>query len=535
MSTNTSPPPTTTTTTYNNTSTSPIPTPTTTTTTMNPHLRFVRPPLPKNTSIAGDDEENYALIAPENLFGSATEQNAALIQHGFEQTIMSRMEREKHEIRVNVWLDPLSSFRDGVESIVKDSFTECFRPREPDHWNFGYILFVMWSLGVVFRYCVLFPVRILLLLLGSVVFALGSLVLSLVLPLVVNAPTPVASALRKRSLSRMAMEEKSQFETEKKHEKLGKNDEKSEKLDENEKNESKEDDDDDETKKLHAYYYKKWLGFSSQWWTFVLAIVIKTHGMPPVKRPNQICVANHTSLIDFIVLKSIVDLASVGQKHTGFVGFMQDRMVSGIWFERFETKQRTGAADLITNWIEDPKNDRLLIFPEGVCVNNEYCVMFKKRVFEIENVEICPIAIKYNKSWSDPYWSSKDESFIGHIMRLMRSWCTVCDVYFLEPEKMKPSENGVGFSSRVKANIARRAGLKNLEFDGYLKYYVASEKLGEKRKKMWAEELLKQFPEVANQPQQQQQQQQKQRQQEASEPVPAPSPSTESVESKKDQ
>ena len=45
----------------------------------------------------------------------------------------------------------------------------------------------------------------------------------------------------------------------------------------------------------------------------------------------------------------------------------------------------------------DPDYARLLIFPEGVCVNNDYCVMFKKGPFEIEGVEICPIAIKYNK------------------------------------------------------------------------------------------------------------------------------------------
>jgi glycerol-3-phosphate O-acyltransferase 3/4 len=44
--------------------------------------------------------------------------------------------------------------------------------------------------------------------------------------------------------------------------------------------------------------------------------------------------------------------------------------------------------------ISDVSNPPLLIFPEGVCVNNEYCVMFKQGAFSL-GAEICPIAIKY--------------------------------------------------------------------------------------------------------------------------------------------
>lgn len=487
-------------------------------------LRFAPAPLPKNTAVSGVSLGD-ALTA-ENIFGSS-EDRTAQIQRGVEQTILNDMRTRSH---VDVWGDPLSCCRDAVESIVKDSFTECFRPRPPDNWSFGPILFVMWLMGAFFRFFILFPIRVVLLLLGSVVFALGCVVLSFILPIVVSGPASSA-ALRRRRLSASTIATTGTTATATATATAA-----------HQQNELTEEEIEVEKKKLQSYYYKKWLGFYSMWWTFVLAIVIKTHGTPPVKRPNQIYVANHTSLIDFIALKSIVDLATVGQKHVGLVGFMQDRMVSGIWFERFETKQRTSAADLITNWIENPKNDRLLIFPEGVCVNNEYCVMFKKRVFEIENVEICPIAVKYNKSWSDPYWSSKDESFIGHIFRLMRSWCTVCDVWFQEPEKMRDGETGVEFSSRVKASIARRAGLKNLAFDGYLKYYVASEKLGEKRKKLWAEKLLEQFPEISNaaaaieQPQPEQQEEQEESSNKEEVDATSPSGYTEETnESKKDQ
>jgi glycerol-3-phosphate O-acyltransferase 3/4 len=420
-------------------------------------LKFARAPLPRNVTFS--DLSLSDALTTETLFGT-NEDRTAQIQRGVEKSILHNLRILKHS--VDVWADPLTCFQEGVESIVKDSFTECFRPRPPENWNFGPVLFVVWSIGWFVRNFILFPVRIMLLLLGTLVFALGCLVLSLALPFFIRKPM-----VKSDQNANMSEEELKVLQA-------------------------------DIYKKLQNKYYKKWLHFYSMWWTFVLAIVIKVHGTPPVKRPNQIYVANHTSLIDFVVLKSIVDMASVGQKHTGLVGFMQDRMVEGIWFERFETRQRSSAADMIKEWIRDEKNDRLLIFPEGVCVNNEYCLMFKKRVFEIEDVEICPVAIKYNKSWSDPYWSSRDESFLSHVCRLMRCWCTVCDVYFLEPEKMREGESSIEFSSRVKANIAKRAGLKNLNFDGYLKYYVASEKLGEKRKKLWAQRLLEQFPEVAN-------------------------------------
>lgn len=97
---------------------------------------------------------------------------------------------------------------------------------------------------------------------------------------------------------------------------------------------------------------------------------------------------------------------------------MQDKVLSclgGIWFNRSESKDRIAVAKkylltfkietLVSLWnisikfllfnnihfltiffcritehIKNPNNNPLLIFPEGVCVNNEYCVMFKKGV-----------------------------------------------------------------------------------------------------------------------------------------------------------
>ncbi len=44
--------------------------------------------------------------------------------------------------------------------------------------------------------------------------------------------------------------------------------------------------------------------------------------------------------------------------------------------------------------IANSDSNRLLIFPEGTCVNNQYCVQFKKGAFEL-GAEVCPIAMRY--------------------------------------------------------------------------------------------------------------------------------------------
>ena len=52
--------------------------------------------------------------------------------------------------------------------------------------------------------------------------------------------------------------------------------------------------------------------------------------------------------------------------------------------------------------------------PQGTCVNNEYCVMFKRGAFDI-GATVCPVAIKYNKIFVDAFWNSKRQSFTQHL------------------------------------------------------------------------------------------------------------------------
>lgn len=325
-------------------------------------------------------------------------------------------------------LDISPVLNEAASAIVDDSFTRCFKSNTPEPWNWNLYLFPLWCLGVVVRYCILFPIRLLLLLGGWVVFLLLFV--------------PVHFALKghdnlRRSIERFLVE------------------------------------------CMCGVFVATWTG------------VIKYHGPRPSRRSNQVYVANHTSMIDFIVLEQMTAFAVIMQKHPGWVGLIQSNILESlgcIWFNRTESKDRVIVAQKIKAHVQDPDNNPLLIFPEGTCVNNEYTVMFKKGAFEL-GCTVCPIAIKYNKVFVDAFWNSKKQSFTQHLLRLMTSWAVVCDVWYLEPQNIRPDETPIEFADRVREVIAKRAGIKKVEWDGYLKYYRPSPKLTEKKQAKYAESI----------------------------------------------
>jgi hypothetical protein len=104
-------------------------------------------------------------------------------------------------------------------------------------------------------------------------------------------------------------------------------------------------------------------------------------------------------------------------------------------------------------------------------------------------VQVNPIAIKYNKVFVDGYWNSRQESFQGHLFRIMTSWAMVVDIWFMDPVTAHPGETGAAFAQRVQRMIAARAGLKAVDWDGYMKYWRPSEKFIGTRQRTLAGEL----------------------------------------------
>ena len=80
-----------------------------------------------------------------------------------------------------------------------------------------------------------------------------------------------------------------------------------------------------------------------------------------------------------------------------------------------QVKDRLVVAERMKAHVQAADTTPLLIFPEGTCVNNEYCVMFKRGAFDL-GATVCPIAIKYNKIFVDAFWNSKRQSFTAHLV-----------------------------------------------------------------------------------------------------------------------
>eukprot|EP01006_Ploeotia_vitrea_P041938 TRINITY_DN66588_c13_g2_i3.p1 TRINITY_DN66588_c13_g2~~TRINITY_DN66588_c13_g2_i3.p1 ORF type:complete len:383 (+),score=188.27 TRINITY_DN66588_c13_g2_i3:232-1380(+) len=359
-----------------------------------------------------------------------------LEEQRIQRSIEDRLIRQASTDKPFQFHDVLPVVTEGASVVVQDDFSRCFQSEPPEPWNWNAYLFVLWSMGVVVRYLILFPIRLVLLLTGALMFA-------------------VAFALVKWLLRG---EKRAEWE-----------------------------------RKLIVFlcsvFVMSWTG------------VIKYHGVIPKQKPNQIYVCNHSSMADMIVLSQMNAFSVVGQQHKGWVGFIQKHVLSSldcVWFNRGETKDRAKSAARIKAHIGKEGANRLLIFPEGTCVNNEYCVQFKKGAFDMD-AEICPIAMKYNKIFVEGYWNSRAQSFLMYLVRLMTSWAVVCDVWYLEPQTRRPGESAVEFAGRVQRMVAKQAGLQAVEWDGYMKYFRPSARFLAKRQQIFAESMLRKLgPEYSN-------------------------------------
>ena len=145
-------------------------------------------------------------------------------------------------------------------------------------------------------------------------------------------------------------------------------------------------------------------------------------------------------MIDYIVLTQVTPFSAIAQQNKGWVGFLQNTAMDAIQcirFNRTEAKDREMVQRRLREHVRDGDRLPLLIFPEGTCVNNEYCVMFKRGAFDL-GCKVCPIAIKYNKIFAETFWHSRRQSFTQHLVTLMTSWAVVADVWYLEPQEILP-------------------------------------------------------------------------------------------------
>ncbi|OMO77600.1 Phospholipid/glycerol acyltransferase [Corchorus capsularis] len=320
----------------------------------------------------------------------------------------SSIHEPRGKLRLCDLLDISPTLTEAAGAIVDDSFTRCFKSNPPEPWNWNVYLFPLWCFGVAVRYLILFPARVIVLIIGWIIF-LSSFI-------------PVHFLLKGHDKLRKKMERVL-------------------------------------VELICSFFVASWTG------------VVKYHGPRPSIRPKQ--------------------------KHPGWVGLLQSTILESvgcIWFNRSEAKDREIVTKKLREHVQGVDNNPLLIFPEGTCVNNQYSVMFKKGAFEL-GCTVCPVAIKYNKIFVDAFLNSRKQSFTMHLLQLMTSWAVVCDVWYLEPQNLKPVETPIEFAERVRDIISVRAGLKKVPWDGYLKYSRPSPKHRERKQQSFAECVLQRLEE----------------------------------------
>lgn len=184
-----------------------------------------------------------------------------------------------------------------------------------------------------------------------------------------------------------------------------------------------------------------------------------------------ICVCNHTSPLDVLVLMSDAHYTVTGQIHDGIMGMFQralSRISPQMWFDRRQLGDREALGMILRQHGGSADRPPILLFPEGTCVNNTAVMQFKKGSFAVSDV-VYPVAIRYDRRFGEAFWNSSRHTMLRYMVMVVSSWCICCDVWYMEPLRRGSEESPVEFSNRVKAAIAAQADINNLPWDGNLK------------------------------------------------------------------
>lgn len=223
-----------------------------------------------------------------------------------------------------------------------------------------------------------------------------------------------------------------------------------------------------------------------------LSVVARFHNKE--NRPHQgIAVANHTSPIDGMVLATDNCYDMVGQKTKGLLGMFMNALAKSsghIWFDRSEARDRQATTRLLFEHTQREGLPPILIFPEGVCVNNTAVLEFRKGAFEVD-CDIYPVAVRFDPVYGDAFWY--EGGFASYCFSMMTSWAIVCDVFYLPPMRKGPDESASHFANRVRSVIAKKVGLVELEWNSMVKMCIFNAEKWQRLKEERQMEQQKQF------------------------------------------
>lgn len=205
-----------------------------------------------------------------------------------------------------------------------------------------------------------------------------------------------------------------------------------------------------------------------------IGMIVKGYCKENRPKAPGIAVANHISANDVFTIYSDCDYEGysytvTGQKHGGLAGLLEklgEKLTHSLWMDREDMRDRANFQKKVISYASNSDVDPVLLFPEGFCSNNTTVLQFRKAVFTGE-VPIYPVAFLQNSRVGDAFW--KEDTFIPYVIRVMTSFATLYEIYYMPPMEQKETEDAVAFAGRVQSAIAAKVGITALPYDGGLK------------------------------------------------------------------
>lgn len=329
--------------------------------------------------------------------------------------------------------------KSGIEAVIDDEVTKRFRAEDLPSWNlltrsnhqYHYIsmrLSIMWFLGLILRYCILFPLRVYMTLCGCFWMIVTMVPLSVM---------PESSLKRK------------------------------------------------------IVYFSNLVTFRICCRAFCAVVTYHDEQYMP-KPKGICVANHTTTLDACVLMqhRPYAILGQIHGGFLGWFERMLSKSTHHVWFERSEVRDRQYVVKRVRQHLDDADNYPILLFPEGTCINNTSVMMFKKGSFEIP-ATVHPVAIKYNPWFGDAFWNSSKHSMLQYLAVVLTSWAIVADVWYLPPMERETGEDALHFAERVKAAICRKGGLVDCVFDGQLKRMKVKASYREENQKIVSDILRK--------------------------------------------
>lgn len=347
----------------------------------------------------------------------------------FEEQMMLEVRPGYSKTTTFAFLDVTPFVRNAMSAVVEDSFTKCFESKEKVRWDNTFYLLPLSYAGALIRYLVLFPMRLLIVAAGMLLFG------------VMYSVASMLSEERKLSVQTNAVHT------------------------------------------LNMFFL----------WSWCAVVLEKGEIPPREPGQIYVSNHSTVIDVVVLMKGQLYSLTGQAHEGTiGFFQKYILFPMGNLWFNRKENKDRIKVAKAIEEHSMDTTKPPLLVFPEGTCVNNEYVVMFKQGAFQLGK-SVVPVAIKYNKVFVDAYWNSRTTSYPRHLFHIMTAWALVAEVSYLDPQYRLPGESAINFAERVKCMIAKEAGMGSVPWNGMLKYYKPRPEYKSNRQKIYAKMLKKRF------------------------------------------